>query len=213
MLLTLSRVLKVRQAKQAPYIFTVRASSFPALPPPPAGAKPAEVHAVPGEALEAATRAAATSRSMLLRNAVAATADAGPAAQPLSSARSVVAGGRGARDAAGFAMLCDLVTLLPGGALGATRAAVDAGLAPYETQIGQTGTVVAPRLYIAAGVSGAIQHIAGMKDAGTIVAINKDPDAPIMQVSDVALVADLHEAVPQLIAKLKEMHAAGELQK
>ncbi|MGH2468310.1 MAG: electron transfer flavoprotein subunit alpha/FixB family protein [Candidatus Limnocylindrales bacterium] len=124
------------------------------------------------------------------------------AAASIEEARVVVAGGRGVAGPAGFAVIEDLAEAF-GGAVGATRAVVDAGWYPYSQQIGQTGKIVKPALYVAAGISGAIQHKVGMQTSGTIVAINRDPDAPIAEFADLVVVGDLFEIAPRLAAALR----------
>jgi electron transfer flavoprotein alpha subunit len=173
------------KALDAIKVLTVRGAAFDAAID---GASSVPIEAVPAAPVFAGTRFVGQELTQSAR-------------PELTAARVIVSGGRGLGNAENFALLDQLADKL-GAAVGASRAAVDAGYAPNDYQVGQTGKIVAPELYIAVGISGAIQHLAGMKDSKVIVAINKDPEAPIFGVADYGLEADLFQAVPELTQAL-----------
>jgi len=185
-----SQVLKARFTGEGPGIFVVRAKSFAAEPAAGAGAAP---EVVPVELPEtgATDGAKITSRH--------AEAQSGP---KLDDAPVVVSGGRGLGAAESYAMVEELAKLLKGAA-GASRAIVDAGWVPYSRQVGQTGKTVKPTVYIACGISGATQHMVGMKGSKNIIAVNKDQDAPIFSIADLGVVGDVHKVLPKLIDAIK----------
>jgi electron transfer flavoprotein alpha subunit len=174
------------RSSDAKKVITVRAASFDPIAPEGGNAT---IEAIPVSAMPELSRFISAELSKSER-------------PELTAARVVISGGRGMQNGANFGLLDPIADKL-GAAVGASRAAVDAGFVPNEFQVGQTGKIVAPELYIAIGISGAIQHLAGMKDSKVIVAINKDEEAPIFQVADYGLVADLFTALPELAAELE----------
>ena len=175
------------QSAEAKKVITIRTAAFPAAPE--GGSATIENVAVP----------AAVGASNFV------SAELTKSDRPeLTSAKIIISGGRGMGNGENFTKYIEPIADRLGAAMGASRAAVDAGFVPNDLQVGQTGKVVAPELYMAVGISGAIQHLAGMKDSKVIVAINKDGEAPIFQVADYGLVADLFQALPELDAELKK---------
>jgi electron transfer flavoprotein alpha subunit len=183
-----SQILSARFTGEGPQIFVVRAKSFAA---EPSGGAPAAVVAAPAPDTGAANAARIISRHVEERT--------GP---KLDEANVVVSGGRGLGEKDQYVLIEELATLLHGAA-GASRAIVDAGWVPYSHQVGQTGKTVKPTVYMACGISGATQHMVGMKNSKNIVAINKDQDAPIFSVADLGIVGDVHKVLPQLIEAIK----------
>jgi len=183
-----AEILTARFTAEGPGIFVVRAKSFPA---EPSGGAPAAVVAAPAPDTGAANAARIVATHVEERT--------GP---KLDEADVVVSGGRGLGEKEQYALIEQLAGLLHGAA-GASRAIVDAGWVPYSHQVGQTGKTVKPTVYLACGISGATQHMVGMKNSKNIVAINKDQDAPIFQVADLGIVGDVHKVVPKLIEALQ----------
>lgn len=174
----------------SPQVVTVRGSAYPA-----AKIDPSTAHPVEQVELDSA-KLASRCKYIGLKSKKSARPD-------VTEARIVVSGGRALKNGDDFERLIGKLADVLGGAVGSSRALVDAGITPNELQVGQTGKIVAPELYIAVGISGAVQHLAGMKNSRTIVAINSDPDAPIFDVADYGLVGDAYQIVPQLIEKLQ----------